>query len=184
MASELAEMTTKDRILNAAEALACEMGTSTLRLEAVAGRAEVSKGGLLYHFPSKDELLQAMLARRLELFEESQDTIQAQLKSEDPGRLRSFLQAGLDDLAENSQFCKSLLAAVISNPDLLIPVRRFLKQKVKELGKASVGRDQAIILWLAVEGLRFHDMLEVSPLGEVERKRITRQLLEFAERKF
>jgi AcrR family transcriptional regulator len=177
-------ITTKDRILNAAEALACEVGTATLRLEAVAERADVSKGGLLYHFPSKNALVQAMLARRLVFFSEAQDQLQSQTASDDPGRLRSFLQAGLDDLRANSQFCKSLLAAVVSNPELLEPVRVFLKQKLKELGKSSVGRDQAILLWLAVEGLRFHEMFEVSPLSATERKRITRQLLEFSELKF
>jgi hypothetical protein len=35
-----------------------------------------------------------------------------------------------------------------------------------------------------VEGLRFHEMFEVSPLSATERKRITRQLLEFSELKF
>lgn len=177
-------ISTKDRILNAAEALACEVGTATLRLEAVAERAEVSKGGLLYHFASKDALLEAMLARRVSLFASAEETLRDELKSGDPGNLRAFLQAGVDDLTENSQFCKALLAAVVSNPDLLKPVRAFLKLKLKELGKAAVGRDQAVILWLALEGLRFHEMFDVSPLSATERRRISQQLLDYAERKF
>ena len=106
-----------------------------------------------------------MLARRLEFFAETQSGMDSKAATRDPGRLRSLLQAGLDDLAENGRFCKGLLAAVVENPDLLQPVRAFLKQKVRELDKAGVGRDQALILWLAVEGLRFHEMFEVSPLS-------------------
>lgn len=43
---------TKQRILDAAAEIARELGPGHLSLEAVATRAGVSKGGLLYHFPS------------------------------------------------------------------------------------------------------------------------------------
>ncbi|MBF6261555.1 TetR/AcrR family transcriptional regulator [Nocardia farcinica] len=55
---------TRDRILNALEALLLEKGMSQVTLENVAAAAGVSKGGLLYHFKSKDALL-AGLVRRL-----------------------------------------------------------------------------------------------------------------------
>ena len=40
-------------------------GAVHLTLDAVAERAGVSKGGLLYHFPSKESLLQAMVDRNM-----------------------------------------------------------------------------------------------------------------------
>lgn len=48
---------TRDRILDALEVLLLEGGTQGITLEAVAARAGVSKGGLLYHFPGKEQLL-------------------------------------------------------------------------------------------------------------------------------
>ncbi|MFQ6325536.1 TetR/AcrR family transcriptional regulator [Nocardia sp. CWNU-33] len=56
--------TTRDRILDALETLLLEKGMSQVTLESVAATAGVSKGGLLYHFKSKDALL-AGLVRRL-----------------------------------------------------------------------------------------------------------------------
>ncbi|MBL1073274.1 TetR/AcrR family transcriptional regulator [Nocardia sp. 2] len=56
---------TRDRILDALETLLLDKGLSQVTLEAVAATAGVSKGGLLYHFKSKDALL-AGLVRRLE----------------------------------------------------------------------------------------------------------------------
>ncbi|WP_308188312.1 TetR/AcrR family transcriptional regulator [Nocardia australiensis] len=56
--------TTRDRILDALETLLLEKGMSQVTLESVAAAAGVSKGGLLYHFKSKDALL-AGLVRRL-----------------------------------------------------------------------------------------------------------------------
>ncbi|AVH25068.1 TetR/AcrR family transcriptional regulator [Nocardia cyriacigeorgica] len=56
--------TTRDRILDALETLLLDKGMSQVTLENVAAAAGVSKGGLLYHFKSKDALL-AGLVRRL-----------------------------------------------------------------------------------------------------------------------
>ncbi|MGK8488104.1 TetR/AcrR family transcriptional regulator [Nocardia asiatica] len=55
---------TRDRILDALETLLLEKGMSHVTLENVAATAGVSKGGLLYHFKTKDALL-AGLVRRL-----------------------------------------------------------------------------------------------------------------------
>ncbi|QLY31093.1 TetR/AcrR family transcriptional regulator [Nocardia huaxiensis] len=55
---------TRDRILDALETLLLDKGLSQVTLENVAATAGVSKGGLLYHFKSKDALL-AGLVRRL-----------------------------------------------------------------------------------------------------------------------
>ncbi|TIP57248.1 MAG: helix-turn-helix transcriptional regulator, partial [Mesorhizobium sp.] len=49
----------RDRILAAAADVARESGPGSLSLDAVASRAGVSKGGLLYNFPTKAKLMQA-----------------------------------------------------------------------------------------------------------------------------
>jgi AcrR family transcriptional regulator len=54
-------MQTKERILEAATNVVARDGSNKLTLEAVAAEAGVSKGGLLYHFPSKRALLEGML---------------------------------------------------------------------------------------------------------------------------
>ena len=59
---------TKQRLLDAAAAVVRRDGATALTLDAVAAEAGVSKGGLLYHFASKRELLDAMLDGWLEEF--------------------------------------------------------------------------------------------------------------------
>src|SRR5690348_11094601 len=56
----------RERLLDAAERVVAESGATHLTLDAVAKSAGVSKGGLLYHFPSKEALLEGMLARHFE----------------------------------------------------------------------------------------------------------------------
>ncbi|WP_412542200.1 TetR/AcrR family transcriptional regulator [Longispora sp. K20-0274] len=62
---------TRERILDAAEALLVEQGTGSFTLSAVAERAGVSKGGLLYHFKTKEALIQALVERLVEEFDRS-----------------------------------------------------------------------------------------------------------------
>src|SRR5215207_6953763 len=63
----------REKVLEAAAELVSEIGSGRLTLEAVAERAGLSKGGLLYNFPTKDALLQAMIQRMIdEVFAEKE----------------------------------------------------------------------------------------------------------------
>ena len=53
----------RDAVLDAFEELLIGVGERAATLDAVAKRAGVSKGGLLYHFPNKEALITAMLER-------------------------------------------------------------------------------------------------------------------------
>jgi len=53
----------RDRILDAYEDLLAVEGERYATVEAVASRAGVSKGGVLYHFPSKDRMAGALCDR-------------------------------------------------------------------------------------------------------------------------
>jgi AcrR family transcriptional regulator len=53
----------RDRVLDAYETLLIEHGAAAVTLDAVAAAASVSKGGLLYHFASKDALAAGLLDR-------------------------------------------------------------------------------------------------------------------------
>ncbi|KMS79104.1 TetR/AcrR family transcriptional regulator [Prauserella rugosa] len=56
----------REQVLDAYEDLLIEKGLAAVTLDAVAARADVSKGGLLYHFRSKEALLDGLLERLLE----------------------------------------------------------------------------------------------------------------------
>jgi AcrR family transcriptional regulator len=58
-----AQADARTRILDAAESLVRAKGVAGLTLEAAARLAGVSKGGLLYHYASKEALLAGLIAR-------------------------------------------------------------------------------------------------------------------------
>lgn len=51
----------KEKIIAAYVAMICDEGERAATMEATAALAGVSKGGLLYHFPSKESLAQAII---------------------------------------------------------------------------------------------------------------------------
>lgn len=86
---------TRRALLDAAARVVRERGVSG-SLDDVARRAGVSKGGLLYHFSGKDELLQALVVDRLERFRAA---VLADVAADDegPGRLvRAYVRVTID----------------------------------------------------------------------------------------
>ena len=63
-------------LIKAAAAVIRRDGAQALTLEAVAAEAGVSKGGLLYHFKSKRELLDGLVERWLDDFQHDIDKLQ------------------------------------------------------------------------------------------------------------
>ncbi|MGY4721502.1 TetR/AcrR family transcriptional regulator [Naumannella huperziae] len=57
----------RDKVLDAFAAIVAEAGEQAATMDAVAARAGVSKGGLLYHFGSREALVDGLLDRLAEL---------------------------------------------------------------------------------------------------------------------
>lgn len=96
---------TRERILDALEAVIAAHGTAGTTLEAVAAEAGVSKGGLLYHFGTKEALFTGLLERLRRLAEEDV----AQWTSSPDGLVRAYLDSSTD--AEGS-YTNTLIAAL------------------------------------------------------------------------
>ena len=99
-----AERSTRDRLLDAFETILVRSGSRAATLEAVAAEADVSKGGLLYHFGSKDELVDGMLTRLREQGAADVEKMRASKK----GPVDYYLTTSVDS---GSDFDRALIAA-------------------------------------------------------------------------
>ncbi|ADN76420.1 transcriptional regulator, TetR family [Ferrimonas balearica DSM 9799] len=96
--------TTKHRILDAAERLFAERGFSETSLRLITGKAEVNLASVNYHFGSKKELIQAVLARYLDRFMPAVDAAFIELDKKPDLTLQDVFEAmvqpmlDLDDL--------------------------------------------------------------------------------------
>jgi AcrR family transcriptional regulator len=119
------------RILDAAENLIIARGVTALTLEAAAREAGVSKGGLLYHFASKEALLETLLGR-LSAFIAQEFAACVAAQPEGPGRVaRAMLEWGFGEgeMACNERHQRAgavFLAAFHHDPALLAPIRAVI----------------------------------------------------------
>jgi AcrR family transcriptional regulator len=146
-----------------------------MTLDAVAAAAGVSKGGLLYHFPSKDALLRAMVDR---LVDDYQAAIRSNEEADgDPvGRsARSYVRTGSATM-RNSDVWLGLVAALGEGPDLLEPWREVCAGWVETDRSEGVDVVAATIARLATDGLWFADVLGIEPFDPELRGEILARL--------
>ncbi len=158
----------RERIIDAAIDLCCAQGVRHLSLDAVAERAGLSKGGLLYNFNSKSALLQAMVARHMDLLEsakaEALDLIGDDGKPN--VRVRAYLLAIRELISSENNAPTGFLAAVAEEPELLDPARDHHMQFVREIVGESESPGLALYAFAAVEGMRNMRLLGLSPFSE------------------
>lgn len=155
----------REAILDAADALIRESGVNRMTLDAVAARAGLSKGGLLYNFPSKDALLRGMVER-------FGGTLKTPSAGSVASRIAEIRLSKLETLPdEEHRASHSMLAAIAENPTLLEPIRDAHAALWAEIKAKDKDPDTALLAWLAVEGLCFFELFATSPLSAEERAR-------------
>ena len=169
---------TRRRLLDAAAAVVRRDGAQALTLEAVAAEAGVSKGGLLYHFASKRELLDAMLAGWLEEFAAEIEAAQ-EGRSFAHGYVRASDMSGWAASERATEF--GLLAAMVDQPSTLGRVRERYAAWQEQLATEAADPVQATVARLAADGLWLNDLLGLAPPAGELRERVMARMLLLAE---
>jgi len=158
---------TRERIVRAAVELAWEVGPAHLSLDAVAARAGLSKGGLLYSFPSKAKLLEAVVEEYMKEHARAM-AVQEPLQSSDKNRVaRAFLDVYRMEADDEPHNC-GVLAALVENPDFIIPVRHYHRQLLDRMKSDASDPVTAMIAYLATTGLECSRLLDCEVTTEDE----------------
>ncbi|MCC5880480.1 MAG: TetR/AcrR family transcriptional regulator [Idiomarina sp.] len=151
-------------ILMAAEQLVKTQGAAQLTFDRLSEETGISKGGLLYHFASKDELVFAMMERLLETRERFRESLVDQFSGAD-AEIKALIMAqaniqrgsadGTDELALDS----AVLCAASTNRELLAPLRGRFADLQEMFNQSEMGGDKARIAFFAVLGERLMQQL-------------------------
>jgi len=149
----------RTRILDAVERLVVQKGVSGLTLEAAAREAKVSKGGLLYHFASKEALLAGVMQRLAEVVTRDYEGGVA-LQPEGPGRVARAMLAwafGEADCSpgqdQHDRMAAVCLAAFHHDPALLDPLRLVIERMKADLLADGIPHGIAMTIQTATDGL-------------------------------
>lgn len=184
MSAKLPASPTRTAILTAANRVVLTEGVGSLTLEAVAREAGVSKGGLLYHFPSKHALIEGMISRLSEVFfTRLTVALDEDDAADDKGRwLRAYARATFAGEEESLSVGAGLLAAVANTPDLLNPLRDNFARWQELAESDRLDPALATVIRLAVEGLWFADLLGFAPPTPPLRTQVLERILEMIGR--
>lgn len=149
-------------MLDAAEAVVVRQGIANLTLEAVAGEAGISKGGLLHHFPSKDKLIEGMVKRCAEHWRQCSSRAYDSVP-EGPGRMARALLSHLEDPESWTDQCQrgssAVFAALAQNPALIQPMREVYTELRERLAKDGLAPGVGETVIAAMDGLWLYRVL-------------------------
>ncbi|MNH89260.1 HTH-type transcriptional repressor KstR2 [compost metagenome] len=173
----MAPTSKRTNIIKAACQLVRDKGASQLTLEAVAKEAGVSKGGLLYHFPSKDALIKGIMDDLLDRF----DLLTEEEASNNPELNNRWAQAYLLRTfmieKEDLDFNVGFLAAAATNPDLLGPMRARYQIWQQRMEVECADPVEATVARLAGDGYFFCELFGLAPLDEQLKTRVMDYML-------
>ena len=167
---------TRARIRVAAAKVIERDGAGHLTLEKVAAEAGLSKGGLLYHYPSKDALLQGLLAHLLENRAGLVDDLSSAETMSDAALLNGLIDADFDRPKDERIMAQGLIAASAENADLLAPAKDHVEALYTRLGASKTTAASARTILLASQGLQLLELLGLLQLSTAERNEIRRHL--------
>jgi AcrR family transcriptional regulator len=170
---------TRAQILAAAAELAKEKGAAHISIEAIAQRAGLSKGGLLYHFPKKDALIQALVEQHLAEVEAELAGAEATNGHHRSNAVaRAFVGVSQNALCQHKEKLNGLLLAFAENPHLLDPLRAHQRRVVERIRATAADRDLSLIAMLVIAGIRNLDLFEAGDvLSDDERRAVIDRLL-------
>ncbi len=149
----------RTRILDAVERIVVHKGVGGLTLEAAAREAGVSKGGLLYHFASKEALLTGLLQRLADFIAQEYQAGVAR-QPEGPGRIARAQIAwafGESDCypgeERHDRAAAVFLAAFHHDPALLDPMRAVMARMKADLLADGTPHGAAMAVLTATDGL-------------------------------
>ena len=151
---------TRTRILDAAGRILVRDGSDGFTIAAVAKEAGVSKGGLFYHFESKDQLIAGLIQHYVSGF----DQLIAQA-----AYLRSATQPAPRPVL-------ALLAAVISNPAALESLNQRYTTWQRRLNHDGIPPHVATLVRCAIDGLWLAETFDLAAPNPATRSRMLAEL--------
>ena len=169
----------REKILRAAEKLILQHGVGAFTLEDVASSAGMSKGGVFYHFKTKDELIHHLLVFAFANFEAAVE----RLANDDgaPGAwLRSYVHATFDTdatIQTESMASAALILAYFGKDSAVREVYELAHSRWSQRAiRDGVEASTADVVRMAADGLWLAEALGVSRFSKARKRAFVEQL--------
>ena len=155
----------RQKVLDAARRIVETRGAGHLTFEMLAEESGVTRGGITYHFRTKEELLKALIEADIADWNAAAEQLGgAGLPCAKAARMIGHVRSAMADEADaHRRFVAGMLSAAMVDPGLLDPVRAHNACEFAgwEWDDADLER---YLLLLAADGVFWNQIFDVSPL--------------------
>jgi AcrR family transcriptional regulator len=169
----------KQLVLEAAQRLVAARGAGCLTFEELALESGISRGGITYHFHTKEHLLRALLHQDLEQWQEEEARLAPTDTDPCTANVIANIRAATQLKPERRRFVSGMLSAVMLDQSLLESVRDFHNGRIEDLTWCETDM-QRFVLRLAADGLFWLEMFQCYDLPPDVRKRLVALLEKMA----
>ena len=169
----------KSKILEAARRIVESRGAGCLTFDELARVSGVTRGGITYHFPTKEDLLRALLESDFAQWSEAEDSLKPDDCDAETARVIGFIRAFTAQDKARQRFHIGMLSAATLDPSLMDPCRREVQARLGR--KRWTDRDLRLhLLHLAAEGLMWQELFQMFALPPAARKRLVAMMEQLA----
>jgi AcrR family transcriptional regulator len=169
----------REKVLQAAERIVQEQGAGSLTYDQLVKDSGVSRGGITYHFPTKELLLQALVVRDMEQWKVMEKSLRPDLQNAQAADLIGSMRAMTRRSEAQQRFVSGMLSAITYDQNLLKPVREMHRQRYGK--KTGTPKEvNLMILELAAAGLFWQGITRCQVMDETIRKKIIVRLEKLA----
>jgi AcrR family transcriptional regulator len=162
---------TRDKILAAARRIVERDGAGALTFEELVRESGFTRGGITYHFPTKEDLLRDLLEADFRKWDESEAALTPRDCDPETARLLGFIRTLTAQDESHRRFLCGMLSAATLDPQLMDPCRKELRERLGR--KQWTDRDLRLhLLHLAAEGLMWQEMFQMYSMPGPARTRL------------
>lgn len=168
-------------ILDTTKQIILEKGLHSLTLHEVAENASISKGGLLYHFPSKNALVAGLAQHIFDNYTE-QFYAYANEDTQESGKwTRALIHASRYDLERNGELNAAILASSYLDKEASEQIFNDYNHILKKLDDDQIDPITTTTIRLAIDGIYYSQMWNIGSLTEGKISEILQSLLHMTE---
>lgn len=168
----------KDEILLAASRIIHSKNLTSMTLDKIAKESKISKGGLLYHFPNKNSIVQGLIEMGIQNYYETIEEYQKNDLSDSGKWSRAYMTGSFFEPKETKElWISGLLSALAFNRESLDFFSENFKMWQNRSENDGIDPINATIIKLVADGVWFLELFGFTHMTEKMKKDIYEKLL-------
>jgi AcrR family transcriptional regulator len=169
----------KQKILAAAREIVESRGAGALTYDELVNVSGITRGGITYHFPTKEDLLRGLLEADFEKWDAAEAAHTPCDCDPETARLLGFIRTLNAQDESHRRFLCGMLSAATLDPSLMDPCRQDLRERLGR--KKWTDRDLRLqLVHLAAEGLMWQELFQMYSMPAPARAKLVALMEELA----